>query len=52
MCGRSTLRTPLSVLTDEFQLDVSPTQQQLLLEPRYNIPPTLDIPVIRNCRRR
>ena len=44
MCGRFTLRTPLSVLIDEFDLS---SDQQLLFEPRYNIPPTADIPVVR-----
>jgi putative SOS response-associated peptidase YedK len=52
MCGRFTLRTPLTVLISEFQLDVNPTYQQLLLEPRYNIPPTVDIPVIRQAETR
>src|SRR3954470_6081054 len=45
MCGRFTLRTPLSVLIDEFNIDVVP--QQWLFEPRYNIPPTVDVPVVR-----
>jgi putative SOS response-associated peptidase YedK len=44
MCGRFTLRTPLSVLIDEF--DLSPNQQ-LLFAPRYNIPPTINVPVVR-----
>jgi putative SOS response-associated peptidase YedK len=47
MCGRFTLRTPLTVLIDQFDIDVLPDQQELLFEPRYNIPPTLDIPIIR-----
>ena len=44
MCGRFTLRTPPRVLIDEF--DLSP-DQRLLFEPRYNIPPTVDVPVVR-----
>src|SRR3954462_12937460 len=52
MCGRFTLRTSLNVLISEFQLDVSSAYHQLLLEPRYNIPPTVDIPVIRQAKTR
>ena len=44
MCGRFTLRTPLSVSIDEFDLSLD---QQLLVEPRYNIPPTVNVPVVR-----
>ncbi len=47
MCGRFTLRTPLTVLIQQFDIEVLPDQQQVLFEPRYNIPPTVDIPVVR-----
>src|SRR5262245_41950494 len=47
MCGRFTLRTPLTVLVSELDLAVNPGRQLPLFEPRYNIPPTVDIPVIR-----
>ena len=46
MCGRFTLRTSLNVLLQQFAIEMLP-DQQLLFEPRYNIPPTVDIPVIR-----
>jgi putative SOS response-associated peptidase YedK len=47
MCGRFTLRTPLTVLMHHFNIDARPDQQQVLFEPRYNIPPTVDVPVVR-----
>src|ERR1043165_8660131 len=47
MCGRFTLRTPLTVLVSEFDLAATPDGQLPLFKPRYNIPPTVDIPVIR-----
>jgi len=42
MCGRYTLRTPMNVLIQEFQL-----QRALDFGPRYNIAPTQSVPVIR-----
>src|SRR4051812_3985579 len=45
MCGRFTLRTSLNVLLQQFAIEMLP-DQKLLFEPRYNIPPTVDIPVI------
>ncbi len=47
MCGRFTLRTPLSVLVEQFAIKLTADQQLPLFEPRYNIPPTVDIPAIR-----
>ena len=47
MCGRFTLRTPLSVLIAQFDLDVSADRQLTLFEPRYNIAPTQEILVVR-----
>ena len=47
MCGPFTLRTPLTVPVQQFDLELLPDQQQVLFEPRYNIPPTVDIPVVR-----
>ena len=44
MCGRFTLRTPLSVLMQEFELQVP---LDFPVFDRYNIPPTVQIPVIR-----
>jgi putative SOS response-associated peptidase YedK len=41
------LRTKLNVLLQQFAIETLPGQQQVLFEPRYNIPPTVDIPVIR-----
>jgi putative SOS response-associated peptidase YedK len=47
MCGRFTLRTPLTVLIERFQLDVVAARQLALFEPRYNIAPTQEILVVR-----
>ena len=47
MCGRFTLRTPMNVLIEQFQLDLAAAQQLALFEPRYNIAPTQDVVVIR-----
>lgn len=47
MCGRFTLRTPLSVLIERFQLDVNAARQLALFEPRYNIAPTQEILAVR-----
>lgn len=45
MCGRFTLRTPLSVLIGQFQIILG-TEIQLPL--RFNVAPTQDIPVVRS----
>src|SRR3954468_7781704 len=47
MCGRFTLRTPMTVLIKHFAIDVSPDQLELEFNPRYNIPPSVDVPIIR-----
>lgn len=47
MCGRFTLRTPIAVLIEHFQLDVHGERQLALFEPRYNIAPTQEIAAIR-----
>jgi putative SOS response-associated peptidase YedK len=47
MCGRFTLRTPATVLIEQFDLDVGADQQLALFEPRSNIAPTQDIVVVR-----
>jgi putative SOS response-associated peptidase YedK len=47
MCGRFTLRTPVPVLTGQFDLEVSADRQLELFEPRYNIAPTQEIVVVR-----
>jgi putative SOS response-associated peptidase YedK len=44
MCGRFTLRTPLSTLIQQFQLAESP---QVQLPLRFNIAPTQDVAAIR-----
>jgi putative SOS response-associated peptidase YedK len=44
MCGRYTLRTPLSVLAKQFQAELLPGIEW---EPRYNIPPTTSVPAMR-----
>lgn len=48
MCGRFTLRTPLTVLIEHFDLDVHVDRQLPLFEARYNIAPTQDVLVVRN----
>jgi putative SOS response-associated peptidase YedK len=45
MCGRFTLRTPLSVLARQFAFDLGPMLPGF--EPRYNIAPTQDVPAVR-----
>jgi putative SOS response-associated peptidase YedK len=44
MCGRFTLRTPMTVLIRQFQIDLGADQQLPL---RFNVAPTQDIPVVR-----
>jgi putative SOS response-associated peptidase YedK len=46
MCGRFTLRTPLNVLIEHFDLDVRASRQLELFEPRYNIAPTQEIAAV------
>jgi putative SOS response-associated peptidase YedK len=45
MCGRFTLRTPNSILLEEFQIQM--VNERPLLE-RFNVAPTQDIPVVRD----
>ena len=45
MCGRFTLHTPESRIREAFNLN---NTEPLGLEPRYNIAPSQDIPIIRN----
>ena len=52
MCGRFTLRTPMSVLIEQFELDVNIARQMALFEPRYNIAPTQNILAVRVNRER
>lgn len=47
MCGRFTLRTPLTVLIQHFDLDSRGDRQMPLFDARYNIAPTQDILVVR-----
>ena len=44
MCGHFTLRTPLTVLAQQFQFDLDNATQ---LSPRYNIAPTQDVAAVR-----
>src|SRR6187399_1605188 len=44
MCGRFTLRTPLTVLVDQFHFDLGNAIQLSL---RYNIAPTQDVAAVR-----
>lgn len=43
MCARFTLRTPMSVLVDQFRLEQAPQQ----LELRYNVAPTQPVAAVR-----
>jgi putative SOS response-associated peptidase YedK len=45
MCGRFTLRTPLTQLAKQFQFDLDAAQVQLPL--RFNIAPTQDVAAVR-----
>lgn len=47
MCGRFTLRTPLTILIEHFALDARGDRQLPLFEARYNIAPTQDVFVVR-----
>jgi putative SOS response-associated peptidase YedK len=47
MCGRFTLRTPLTVLIEHFELGLEAARQMALFEPRYNIAPTQEILAVR-----
>ena len=44
MCGRFTLRTPLTRLAKQFQFDLDAAQVQLPL--RFNIAPTQDVAAV------
>jgi putative SOS response-associated peptidase YedK len=46
MCGRFTLHTPESRIREAFDLE---NTEPLGLKPRYNIAPSLDIPIIRDA---
>jgi putative SOS response-associated peptidase YedK len=47
MCGRFTLRTPLTVLIEHYDIDARGDRQLPLFEARYNIAPTQDVLAIR-----
>jgi putative SOS response-associated peptidase YedK len=47
MCGRFTLRKPMTVLIEHFQLGLDAARQLALFEPRYNIAPTQEILTVR-----
>jgi putative SOS response-associated peptidase YedK len=47
MCGRFTLRTPLSVLAEQFLFDLGEVPTDFGLVPRYNIAPTQTIVAVR-----
>ena len=48
MCGRFTLRTPLTVLSEQFLFDLGP-HKLADFAPRYNIAPTQPVPVVRHA---
>lgn len=47
MCGRYTLRTPLTVLSQQFLFDLGGLPADLQIAPRYNIAPTQTICAVR-----
>jgi putative SOS response-associated peptidase YedK len=47
MCGRFTLRTPLSVLSQQFLFELGPALADAAARPRYNIAPTQTIAAVR-----
>ena len=47
MCGRFTLRTPLSVLSQQFLFDLGPVAAEIAVRPRYNVAPTQTIAAVR-----
>jgi putative SOS response-associated peptidase YedK len=47
MCGRFTLRTPLTVLTQRFLFELGDLPADVLVSPRYNIAPTQTVAAIR-----
>ena len=47
MCGRITLFSNPSVLSKRFLAELTPAQQQFVTEPRYNVPPTTEVWVVR-----
>jgi putative SOS response-associated peptidase YedK len=47
MCGRFTLRTPLTVLSQQFLFDLGDLPQNQWPVPRYNIAPTQEVAVVR-----
>src|SRR5262245_23156475 len=46
MCGRFNLRTPMTVLAEQFLFDLGPLAKEAF-RPRYNIAPTQQIPAVR-----
>jgi putative SOS response-associated peptidase YedK len=47
MCGRFTLRAPLTVLSQQFLFDLGPAAEIAAVRPRYNVAPTQTIAAIR-----
>jgi putative SOS response-associated peptidase YedK len=47
MCGRFTLRTPLTVLAQQFLFDLGPLSAEVRVTPRYNIAPTQTVAAVR-----
>jgi len=47
MCGRFTLRTPLTVLSQQFLFDLGAVAGESAVRPRYNVAPTQTIAAIR-----
>lgn len=52
MCGRYTLRTPLTVLAQQFLFELGELPAGLTLAPRYNVAPTQTVAVVRRAESR
>jgi putative SOS response-associated peptidase YedK len=51
MCGRFTLRTPATVLTQQLLLDLGVEETPVDWEPRYNIAPTQSVAAVREVEK-
>jgi len=47
MCGRFTLRTPLTVLAQQFLFELGPVAEMAAVRPRYNVAPTQTVAAVR-----
>ena len=50
MCGRFTLRTPLTVLSQQFLFELGELPAETQVAPRYNVAPTQTVAAVRVAR--